>query len=346
VSIEIVAPRPPAQPLDLESIPVRVLPEFRRPRIPQFWVQAQLPWAVRGGLVSFCNLGPVLVLRQIVCMHDAQTWIARDSYSWGFRLVHHLVLPILGHSSRAVTTVSRFSRDHLINLQVVRDDKLVVTYNGHEHALRWDPGRSDLDLQPERPFVLAIGRKEKHKNNELLQRLAAALERRGIDLNVAGDIDPAVLAGPGNILPPNVRLLGRISDDDLAKALDSALCFVFPSRMEGFGLPAVEAMARGCPVILSDTASLPEIYGDAALYAPPDDDAAWIDGVLRLRDDPALRRAMSHKGRERARAYSWRAIAEQYLELMARIDSRGAVEAARADRALLSAKHADALQPP
>jgi glycosyltransferase involved in cell wall biosynthesis len=242
--------------------------------------------------------------------------------------------------------VSRFSRDHLINLQVVRDDKLVVTYNGHEHALRWDPGRSGLDLQPERRFVLAIGRKEKHKNNELLQRLAAALEPLGVDLNVAGDIDPAVLAGSGDVLPPNVRLLGRISDDDLAKALDSALCFVFPSRMEGFGLPAVEAMARGCPVILSDTASLPEIYGDAALYAPPDDDAAWIDGVLRLRDDPALRRAMSHKGRERARAYSWRAIAEQYLELMARIDSRGAVEAARADRASPSAKHADALQPP
>jgi glycosyltransferase involved in cell wall biosynthesis len=125
-------------------------------------------------------------------------------------------------------------------------------------------------------------------------------------------------------MPKNIILLGRISDDDLAQALAGARAFLFPSRIEGFGLPAVEAMASGCPVVASTAPCLPEICGDAALYAGPDDAEGWIAAIERLHTDSATRSRTVEAGIARARRYTWRRIAEQYLELMAELDGAGA----------------------
>jgi glycosyltransferase involved in cell wall biosynthesis len=280
-------------------------------------------------------------------MHDLQTRLVKGSYGWGFRLVHRLLMPSLGRSCYAVTTVSKFSERHLRSFGVVPEEKLFVTYNGHEHALRWDPDRSALPLDGERPFVLALGQGEKHKNRGLLREIARPLDRMGLDLYVAGDVDPRVLMRDAETdLPSNLRLLGRISDDDLAKALDHALCFLFPSSMEGFGLPGLEAMARGCPVIVSDAACLPEIYGDGALYAPPDDVSVWADQVGRLAGDRRFREAVSEKGKARAELYSWRAIAEQYLDVMARADAGRPVSSHVPDLSTDGRSNRAELQPP
>ncbi|HEX5497671.1 MAG TPA: glycosyltransferase, partial [Thermomicrobiales bacterium] len=144
-------------------------------------------------------------------------------------------------------------------------------------------------------------------------------------------VDPAQLF-PGEAgKPENVRLIGRVGDDDLKAVLANALCFLFPSRIEGFGLPAIEAMAAGCPVVASASPCLPEICGNAALYADPDDAGAWIGQVKRLQRDAAFRGSLIAVGRARASAYSWRRVAETYLRLMASID--GASVDASADAA-------------
>jgi glycosyltransferase involved in cell wall biosynthesis len=150
----------------------------------------------------------------------------------------------------------------------------------------------------------------------------------GIDIVIAGDIDGPTLASYGP-LPGNVRLLGRISDDDFAYALSRALCLLFPSRIEGFGLPAAEAMALGCPLVASTSPCLPEVCGQAALLADPDDAVAWITAVHRLLHEPDLRADLIARGRQRAKAFSWRRIAETYLELMAEIDRNDSVPEAR-----------------
>lgn len=317
LDLDLVASRPPA-PATLQSIAVRVVAEFSRPRLPQVWVQLQLPAHVPGGLLSFCNLAPVRARRHIACIHDLLTSMTPDSYSLPFRLAHRVVLPLLGRQARLITTVSKLSRDHLVQHGIASADKIVVTYNGADHALRWDASRSSLRLGP-RPFVLCLGRKQKHKNGELMRRIAGPLDAIGIDLYMAGQVDEQTLAtfGPR---PRNVRLLGRISDDDLARALSEARCFVFPSRIEGFGLPAVEAMARGCPVVASTSPCLPEVCGDAALYADPDDADGWVAAIAKVHADAEVRRRMVQAGRERVGAYSWRRIAEAYLELMLRVD--------------------------
>ena len=104
-------------------------------------------------------------------------------------------------------------------------------------------------------------------------------------------------------LPPNVKHLGRVHDNDLAFLYQNALCLAFPSRAEGFGLPVLEAMALGCPVVSSNAASLPEVCGDAALYAPPSNPSAWLDAIGQIAGEPTLRRRLADAGHKRAVAF-------------------------------------------
>jgi len=275
---------------------------------------------VKGGLLSFCNLAPVAVKRHIVCIHDLHTRLMPESYGLFFRLAHRVILPLLGRRAARVTTVSGLSREHLVAYGVAPRSKIVVTHNGSDHALRWKRERARLALKPDRPFVLCLGRPQKYKNVALMLGLAPALERMGLDLWMAGDIDATALCQYGPRVPGNVRLLGRISDDEFASALTHALCFLFPSRIEGFGLPAVEAMALGCPVVASTSPCLPEVCGNGALFADPDDTEGWLRAIVNLKDNRALRSRMIDLGRARASAYSWRSIAERYLALMAEVD--------------------------
>jgi glycosyltransferase involved in cell wall biosynthesis len=129
----------------------------------------------------------------------------------------------------------------------------------------------------------------------------------------------------------NIRWLGRLSDDELAGLLRQSLCLAFPSFTEGFGLPALEAMTIGCPVVVADRTSLPEICGDAALYAAPDDPQGWLSAFARLQQYPWLHQQLVARGRDRARQFSWLRSAELYLELMALIDGIALKPSALAD---------------
>ena len=231
-----------------------------------------------------------------------------------------LVLPILGRNAACVATVSELSREHLGHYGIAAANKTVVTYNGSDHALRWNARKSSLSLGA-RPFVLYIGRSQRYKNGELIWRIAPHLDDLGLDVYVVGALDSESIASFGPKIPGNVRLLGRISDDDLAKLFTHALCFLFPSRIEGFGLPVVEAMVHGCPVVASNAPCLPEVCGDAALFVDPDDDQGWVRQVRRLKLEADLRTALIARGRTRAGGFTWARIAEQYLCLMQEIDS-------------------------
>lgn len=319
LEIDLVAPRQVQLPL--HAIGVRVVAEYSRPRLPQAWVQVQLPRHVPGGLLSFCNLAPVAVRRHIVCIHDLHTRLMPESYGLLFRWAHRLILPILGRRAAHITTVSQLSRQHLAAYGIADAERITVTYNGSDHAARWDATRSTLKPWSDRPYVLCMGRDQRYKNIELLVRLAPLLDAMGLDLWMAGDAGEAVVSRFANPIPANLRLLGRISDDDFKQALSGALCFLFPSRIEGFGLPAVEAMASGCPVVASTSPCLPEVCGDAALYADPDDVDGWADAVRSLHFKAALRRNLIKAGLAKAGEYTWRGIAEIYLELMAVADA-------------------------
>jgi glycosyltransferase involved in cell wall biosynthesis len=284
------------------------------------WEQGELPIAARGRrLLNLCNMAPILKNEQIVCIHDTNVLSSPGSYTRGFRTVYRCLQPLLARRAVQIATVSNASAQELARYLALSPDEIVVLPNGHEHALSWKPDPAalpaELPVHPQdRPFVLAINATAPHKNIRLLIDIAPRLEELGINVVIIGS--DHIIRQPKLALPGNVYPLGRVSDDVLAYLLDQALCLAFPSFTEGFGLPLVEAMARGCPVVSSDCASMPEICGNAALLASPFDPAQWVDRISALKASDHLRIELAGRGREQCRTFSWQKSAMGYLELL------------------------------
>ena len=287
------------------------------------WEQTVLPLQVEGGLISLCNTGPLVLRKHIVCMHDANTRACPDSYSFAFRTLYRALLPALGRTATRIATVSRHSADQLVHYGIGKREKILIAPDGYEHALQWKAAHSPATRAAAGPnTVVVIGSPAPHKNVGLIVGMANELATAGLRLAVAGISDSRVFAASKPpAVGPNVCWLGRLSDDELAALLQDSLCLAFPSLAEGFGLPALEAMTLQCPVVASDRASLPEICGDAALFASPFDADAWLACFRRLRDEPRVRNELIAKGRSRATLFSWKKSAEIYLQAMADADA-------------------------
>ncbi|MCJ2012617.1 glycosyltransferase family 4 protein [Methylobacterium sp. J-076] len=284
------------------------------------WEQAILPARAGRPLLNLCNTAPLAVGRQIVCMHDTNVFDEPTSYSLAFRLLYRGLFPALARRAAAITSVSRFSASRLGECLGVPARGITVAPNGHEHVFRWDAAASTLGerLSGIRPFVLLLGSRARHKNVGFVLRQAGALDALGVDLVVAGG-SAEIFAQTESVVAANIHQLGFVSDDDLAWLYGHALCLAFPSRSEGFGIPIVEAMALGCPVVASDRSCLPEICGDAALLAGPDDAPAWLAHVRTLATSPTLGDELRARGTERVKAFSWKSSAQTYLDLLGKI---------------------------
>ena len=281
------------------------------------WEQLILPFYRRGPLLNLCNQGPLGLTNQIVCIHDVNTIIVPQSYSRSFRALYRVTQPVLAHRATKLVTVSRYSARMLDELGYRQESRIQVIPNGHEHVKSWNADASGLDLSHRRrPYVFALGSQAKHKNVETLYSIAPALDNLGVDLLIAGGA-AAIFSevSPAN-RQPNIIHLGFVSDDDLAALFRHALCFAFPSLTEGFGLPVLESMALGCPVIASDIPALREVAGDSALYADPELPAGWLDAISILKRQSELCAGLRDKGLARARLFSWTTGAEAYLDLI------------------------------
>ncbi|MBV9530125.1 MAG: glycosyltransferase family 4 protein [Bradyrhizobium sp.] len=287
------------------------------------WDQVVLPFHAGGGLLSLGNFGPLLARPHIVCIHDANTFILPETYSRPFGLAYRTLLPFLGRRASRVATVSRFSADMLVKYDVCRQEKIFIVPNGHEHVLRWDAKRARLPLigALKRPYILLLGSSAKHKNVDVILKQAQALDEAGIEIVVAGGASNIFAANTPMVRRPNIHHVGYVDDDELAALYESAICLVFPSKTEGFGIPLLEAMAKGCPVVSSDAASLVEVGGDAVLYVAPDDAEGWRSAVVGLHGNADLRASLSAKGQRRVSLFSWQRSAECYLDEILRMST-------------------------
>lgn len=320
IRCEVLLPANCTVPPRYDALPVRQSRHGRG----YTWEQFILPFMARGGLINFANLAPLAQGRQIVCMHDANVYLEPTSYTRHFRFAYRALFPRLARRASAVTTVSGFSAAMLKDFGVTGPLPSHVIPNGHEHALRWNAAASRFSAPDafRRPFIFALGSRARHKQIDLLIDLAPALDALGIDLVISGG-RASIFAATEEATMANVLPIGFVSDDDLAALFHRALCFAFPSRTEGFGLPLLEAMVHGAPIIASDCASMPEVCGPAALYAAPNDPAAWLRQINRLVGDPDLRRELRAKGTKRYPAFSWRKGAQAYLDLALGLSPRG-----------------------
>jgi glycosyltransferase involved in cell wall biosynthesis len=226
-----------------------------------------------------------------------------------------------------ILTVSEASKRDILHFFNVSPDKVVVVPNAIDERFSIEPSEEEVSRVRERyqldqRFVLYVGNIKPHKN---LVRLIEAFNelRRGeledLKLLIIGDEIsrwPALRrAVHRHKLHQHVRFLGYQPDETLAILYRLASVFVFPSLYEGFGLPPLEAMASGTPVVTSSVSSLPEVTGDAAVLADPYDVGSIVDGIRRVLTDDRLAEEMSRKGLVRAREFSWERSVHKTLEV-------------------------------
>lgn len=279
------------------------------------WEQFALPRAAGAAfLVNLANTAPLFARRQAVVIHDAGVFATPEAYSWKFRAWYRLLHRGLARGGTVLATVSEFSRGEIERHLRVPAERIAVLGEGAEHILRPAPLASPLAAQT---YALAVGTPAAHKNLAILDETAALLRGRGLDLVAVGGVAGGVFGQAG--WPAGIRPLGRVDDATLAALYRGAACLVFPSRYEGFGLPAIEAMACGCPVVAAAIPALREVCGEAALFASPDSPGDFAGAVGRVLDDPALARQLREAGGARAARFTWRAAAEKLFGAIERV---------------------------
>jgi glycosyltransferase involved in cell wall biosynthesis len=228
--------------------------------------------------------------------------------------------------SHRILTVSEASKRDILRFFNVAPEKIVVVYNAIDERFWKAPAEEDVTRVRERyqldhGFVLYVGNIKPHKN---LVRLIEAFDllRRQFDemkLLIIGDeiskLPALRRAVHTHKLHKHVRFLGYLPDETLAILYRLAAVFVFPSLYEGFGLPPLEAMACGTPVVTSNVSSLPEVTGDAAVLVDPYDVESIVAGIERVLTDPVLNAELRRKGVARARAFSWEQSVARTLQL-------------------------------
>lgn len=237
-----------------------------------------------------------------------------------------------------VLTVSESSKRDILHFVDTDPDKIVVIYNAYDERFGEEPKEEDVVRVRERyqlhdEFVLYVGNVKPHKNLERLIEAFHLVRERGLDrlklVLIGDDISKyAALrrAVHAHQLHKYVRFLGYVPENTLSVMYRLAGVFVFPSLYEGFGLPPLEAMASGTPVVVSNVSSLPEVTGDAAVLVDPMDPEAIADGMFRVLTDGDLRRTLRQKGLARAKEFSWetsvRRVHDIYEEVGATIRAR------------------------
>lgn len=278
------------------------------------WEQIVLPFIARNRLLlSLCNIGPLVRQNQCLMIADGQFVTQGQSYSWAFRTWYRFALPVLARRAKYLITISEYSRVELERLDVFPKGKAQIVPCGVDHVRRIVPDDAifqKIGIAPQ-GYLLVIGSRARHKNVvPMLQALRAKLPQ-GARIVVAGGGNSKVFADDGLVANDDIVLAGRVSDEELVALYSHARAFLFPSLTEGFGLPPAEAMALGCPVIASDRGAIPEVMGDACLYADPSDWQGWIEAINRLWDDADLRADLVARGYKRADLWTWDKAAEK-----------------------------------
>ena len=252
------------------------------------WEQLYLPVRTRHADVLLCpaNLAPLAARNAVVVIHDAAPLRHPAWYSPTYANLQRRLLPLIARRAKAVITVSEFSKAELRELLGV--DARVV-YGGVD--ARFSPHAEPAPWP--RPYVFTVASQTARKN---LRALVPVAKR--IDVLVAGGHRPQFAAEDGL---EGLTLLGHVDDDKLPGLYTGAQAFVLPSLYEGFGLPVLEAMACGTPVLAANASALPETCGGAARLV----DGDWAAAVENLLGDPEAQRRLRAAGLERAAAFSW-----------------------------------------
>lgn len=282
-----------------------------------FWEQCILPFYFIGKkdyiVLSFTGLGSILIRNKIMTVHDLsflynRTWFSKAYYWW-----YKLMTPLAIRTSRAVITVSNYSKQEMLRFYpFIQENKINVVYGGLDTNRFYQQNTASPSAQR---FALAVSSLDPRKNFTMLIKAFKGI--KDCLLYIVGKHNHVFTQQQGlNKDSDNIRFLGRVSDEELLRLYNQAECLLFPSIYEGFGLPLLEAMACGCPVLVSDIPVFREVCGDAAGYFNPHNKTDIHDAIIHYLNSPTQEKeAMREKGLQVIKRFSWTDSAKRIILL-------------------------------
>ncbi|MCB9497254.1 MAG: glycosyltransferase family 4 protein [Fibrobacteria bacterium] len=286
----------------------------------------------RDGAASFLGLDPDVVARprkarMIATVYDLIPLLHREQYlpwksQFGLpRLLHSAWNPHRLRQADHIVAISHEVKRTIVETLGIAADRITVIHPGADHlALAPDGPRGRIPSG--RPYILHVGAVDSRKNLARTLRALTLLPRDAdLQLAVAGRMTTAEEeslreAAESVGAKERLELLGFVEDEQLSSLYRGAVAFAFPSLAEGWGLPVLESMALGCPVVTSDRSSLPEAAGEAAVLVDPTSPEAIADGLRRVAEDTRLRQDLIERGLRRVGSFSWRNSAREHLRLL------------------------------
>jgi len=292
------------------------------------WEQCMLPLHAHHKILwSPANTGPLSVKNQVITIHDLSTIDHPEWFNYQFSNWYQFLLPKLVNRVAHIITISNFTKQRLIERYAVEEKRISVIYNGVDNSFTSQDSsvienmRKQLSI-PSKNYLLAIGSLEKRKNLE-----RQLLAWRTIQNHVPEDLWLVLLGGglqTSDIfrqiklqgIPERVHIMGRVPEKLLSPLYAGALIFLYLSMYEGFGLPVLEAMASGTPVVTSNSSALPEVTRGSAISVDPYCEEEISSALLTLIHDESLRASLSIKGQSNVRNFSWDKSAKLTFELL------------------------------
>jgi len=268
--------------------------------------------------------GSIFLSNQLTIVHDLIT-LHYPEISKFQNYYYRILLGKLLRRSKCIITISHYTKNEMVNFYKIDPNNIKVIHNGYDETLFYPRMEQSAFLKKYElgTFLLAVGPTLAHKNFERLIMAYSEVRKNRISM------DPLVIVGgfPDYLnklklivktlnLENDIRFIGYVDNQDLANFYSSAKALIYPSLMEGFGLPVLEAMASGCPVICSNTSSLPEVGGDAVLYFDPTDVHDIQLKIEQIYLDASLIDAMKAKNIKQVLKFSWQATADNIYKVV------------------------------
>lgn len=309
----LIAPKEDLQQLHLKHIRL-IQKGFLKGNL---WEQLELPiYTFNHLLVSMGYVSSLLKRKQIIVMHDAATFSHPLFFKLAFRTWYKFAISILNKIALHIITVSKYSKSELIKYTKIKGDKVSVIYNA--------PGHIELYKEPEdefkekikklQPFFLGVSSLHPHKNFEMLSEAIVKADLSGYKMLIAGGAHAKSFEKV--TLHNSIVVLGYVTNEQLKYLYSNASLFIFPSLFEGFGIPPLEAMMLGCPVLSSTATALPEVLGDACEYFDPHNVNDLVAKIEALVKNKTRLDELRDSGYERAALYNWKTSAVSLFELI------------------------------
>lgn len=288
------------------------------------WEQIDLPLYLskinKPLLVCFGNTAPIFYKNKIDTLHDITFIRYPNTFSRKFLCLYRFLIPLVVHSSKHIFTVSEFSKNEISAYYRIPHDRMSIVYNGVGELFKKNMTSEYKSCEK---YIIAVSSIKENKNfkvaydaykeaRQVLKDLKFYIVGDFIcnSFNVQSDFIDSIKNDDG------VRILGRITDEELVRYYSNARAFIFPSLYEGFGIPVLEAQACGCPVISSNSSSLPEVLCDSAVLCDPQSSMALAKSIIEVINNVDLANTLRCRGYENVQRFSWEREAKKILDIL------------------------------